>query len=768
MHFLAEKFRTLGSRAFGVARLARKLGRTLWQDADRYLLPKLGWNQPYEINALVNDICNSRCQMCLIWEQKKARELSPDEWRQLLSDPFFSRVGAIGFTGGEPTLRADLPQIFEAAASALPSVKGISMITNAIREKDVMARVQACSQVCASHNLHFTVMVSLDGVGAVHDSVRGRAGNFASAFACLQSFRAQGISTLFGCTITKTNVQQVDDLLDFAIANGFYGRFRIAEFIERLYNEGQGSFIRNFTPLETYHLALFYHRLETEFETDPKFRKTYRNIRGMIFGGAKRAICCPYQTRGMVVTSNGSMLFCAPKSPSIGNPLEGRSARSLYQANRQFLKKIREESCSTCIHDYHVPVTAREMFTELMEKRRRKSTYRIRALIQQAKTLAPGRQTPVPQGCKRILIVGWYGTETAGDKAILHSIITQLREQYGAGQIVISSLFPFITQWTVQEMQLADVSIVETCSVEFQKECANADLVVMGGGPLMDIQPIDHVLYAFIQARKRGAAAWICSCGYGPVSGNKYAPAVKELIRLATHVTWRDSASQSACVALGRQDSALYHDPAADYVRTWKKSRPSTPPPATGETPLEVACFLRDVTQEYFPEADDPEKFRVLVTQAREQMLNLVLHLMDEHGATVHFHAMHHFGIGGDDRRLARWMERQIAERRPELSPRFLMSRLPESPAEILAAMSRSRLNVCMRFHSVVFAEELGTSYIALDYTSGGKILGFLKDRNCLSRYFSFKELLTGKLPVELIRSALASGAGQPQAQSKH
>jgi polysaccharide pyruvyl transferase WcaK-like protein len=47
-----------------------------------------------------------------------------------------------------------------------------------------------------------------------------------------------------------------------------------------------------------------------------------------------------------------------------------------------------------------------------------------------------------------------------------------------------------------------------------------------------------------------------------------------------------------------------------------------------------------------------------------------------------------------------------------------------------------------MRYHSVVFAETLKVNYMALDYTNGGKIRGFLKDNNKLDRIIAPEDLV--------------------------
>ena len=53
-------------------------------------------------------------------------------------------------------------------------------------------------------------------------------------------------------------------------------------------------------------------------------------------------------------------------------------------------------------------------------------------------------------------------------------------------------------------------------------------------------------------------------------------------------------------------------------------------------------------------------------------------------------------------------------------------------------------LNVCMRYHSVFFAESLGVNYLALDYTRGGKIEAFLRDSGKLARLITVPDLAAG------------------------
>ncbi len=79
----------------------------------------------------------------------------------------------MGINGGEPTLRKDLAEIVDVLFTNLPKLSGIALITNSLNSSQVIERIGEIGQVIKSHSGNLDVMVSLDGVGEVHDRVRG-------------------------------------------------------------------------------------------------------------------------------------------------------------------------------------------------------------------------------------------------------------------------------------------------------------------------------------------------------------------------------------------------------------------------------------------------------------------------------------------------------------------------------------------------------------------------------------------------------------------
>ncbi|MCS7064509.1 MAG: polysaccharide pyruvyl transferase family protein [Methylacidiphilales bacterium] len=727
-------------------RVAKKYSSLAWHDLRIGLFGNLFPPKPTSISMMANDICNSRCQMCLIWQQKKDYEITPDDLRQILADPLFSNVQDVGITGGEPTLRPDLPELFRVVAERRPKIPHASIITNAIRQHDVTTRILQSAEICRQNGTSFSVMVSLDGLGEIHDAVRGRKGNFESAVACIETFKKAGLPTSIGCTITSTNAPYVDELLDWAIHNNIRAHFRIAEFIDRLYNAPQKQFIRNFDPLTLHHLGLFYSRLIYEYEPNPTYKKTYRSVRGMLTEGKPRTTGCPYHYHAVILTSRGDLLYCSPKSPIIGNLLKQTPASKVFFNNLHIRKEIRQKHCDNCIHDYHVPETFTDKLTFYLKNRRIAHTYHIPSLLKQASALPSTPKIPTSKiqqlKSSSALIVGWYGTETAGDKAILHTLIHRLLSRPHPPQtIYLASLHPFYSRWTLQELHLpSSVQIIETFSPQFETVCRTTDETLIGGGPLMDIDAMNHILYAFIHTKRRNAIARIEGCGIGPLRQPHLVALTRELCRLADHITLRDQASTHRCIHEFRCEAHTVPDPATEYVLKWKLQNASSSPPPN-PTPI-LACYFRDWPINYTEDLPS-DQYDSTKTRFENGLLHLLAHLHKTYNLPIAFHAMHNFYEGGDDRTYARHLSRRLLQEFNIPQESITYPRLPESPSQILSAMKTATLNLCMRFHSVLFAHTLQVPYYAIDYTRGGKIHAYLNDNQASDRLISMDAIIS-------------------------
>lgn len=127
----------------------------------------------------------------------------------------------------------------------------------------------------------------------------------------------------------------------------------------------------------------------------------------------------------------------------------------------------------------------------------------------------------------KIVIIGWYGTETIGDRAIIAGLISFFNKTFDNFELSIGSIYPFYSQRMINEdyefwtkilnynlkLDIFDSKVTK----ELNNAIKNADLVVMGGGPLMHISPMYMIEYAFKKAKKEKKLTAILGCGVGPI-----------------------------------------------------------------------------------------------------------------------------------------------------------------------------------------------------------------------------------------------------------
>jgi MoaA/NifB/PqqE/SkfB family radical SAM enzyme len=151
--------------------------------------------------------CNSRCVMCDIWQRPPGVEMPPGAFQRL---PPSLRV--VNLTGGEPFLRQDLPEVVAAIRRASPRVRLI-LSTNGL----VLGRIRRMAPRLVTLDPSLAVRVSLDGLGALHDQLRGVPGAFDRARQALDLLREAGVSDLgISMTLMRHNVPQVGQVYGLA------------------------------------------------------------------------------------------------------------------------------------------------------------------------------------------------------------------------------------------------------------------------------------------------------------------------------------------------------------------------------------------------------------------------------------------------------------------------------------------------------------------------------------------------------------------------
>lgn len=128
----------------------------------------------YGLIFQVTNKCNSRCLMCFNWQiiNTETEELSLAEIEKIAKK--LGSVRSITLGGGEPFLRADIAKICEIFYRCSGTRK-IAIPTNCLLPDQIISRVE---EILKNIPIKLKIVLSLDGVGKVHDKVRGVEGNF--------------------------------------------------------------------------------------------------------------------------------------------------------------------------------------------------------------------------------------------------------------------------------------------------------------------------------------------------------------------------------------------------------------------------------------------------------------------------------------------------------------------------------------------------------------------------------------------------------------
>jgi polysaccharide pyruvyl transferase WcaK-like protein/sulfatase maturation enzyme AslB (radical SAM superfamily) len=683
--------------------------------------------RPTVLQFPVNDICNSGCEMCHIWQRKRDIEISPVQLAHVLSDPLYSRVINVGLNGGEPTLRRDLADLVRVACEKLPRVRRFSLITNALVPKKVIASIDAIGAVTAAFGKHLDVMLSLDGVGPMHDLVRGRAGNFNGVLSVLRHIsQAPHVdSRQFGYTIMRDNVFGLWETLDFARAHDTYIKFRLGVPHLRLYtHEMRAPFALDDS--ERYHVCTFLQNLVREYETGAQQLETYRSLIGQLAYHAPRSSGCNWQHRGATLTSRGELAYCAVESRPLGDATVDASSK-LFFGNARYLQEIIDTKCAQCAHDYGgiSPGAGylRQAATELGWSPRKATRARLSPLLAPLAQQAFQRRTrqlaaivPAMQSlpADRFLLCGWYGTETLGDKAILAGCVAALRAGVGADGFELASLDPFISRHTITQM--SELSSLEV--IGFEDALARIGryrAVVFAGGPLMGVKALAENLNVFRAAARLGIQRIVLGCGVGPIGRRFYREPIRELLSLANLRIFRDEESRALAAQLGVDTRA--DRVADDPAHTWLRQQAG---PAPSIAAHDLLLGLREWPHEQYG-AGGATAFRQLQRFDGELGAGLLELLAAEPATRLVPVPMSTNAAGGDDRWYYRRLFLEAGIPAERIDWQFLEKEQP--PALVFERFRSAGRVLAMRFHSLVFATVAGRPTLAIDYTLGkGKV----------------------------------------------
>jgi len=156
--------------------------------------------------------CNLHCLHCYASARTRPLpgELTTAEGERLLEDMAAMGVPVVLFSGGEPLMRGD---VFRLAAHARRlGLRTVLSTNGTLIDADTARRIREAG--------FSYVGVSLDGLEAVHDKVRGAKGAFRQSLRGLALCRRQGLRVGIRFTVHRKNVDQLPHIFDLAEEEG--------------------------------------------------------------------------------------------------------------------------------------------------------------------------------------------------------------------------------------------------------------------------------------------------------------------------------------------------------------------------------------------------------------------------------------------------------------------------------------------------------------------------------------------------------------------
>ena len=308
---------------------------------------------PVNITVSGSYRCNSRCKTCNVWLLPND-DMTLEEW-----DRTFESLGRapywFTFSGGEPTLRKDLPEMVGSAyRHCRPGI--INIPTNGIQQKVIPGSVERVLQVAPKSEV--IINLSLDGVGLKHDEVRGVRNNWDRAmvtYAALKELQKDyghltlGIHTV----ISNYNVDSFPDLCEYVQRELKPDSYitEIAEERVELDTVGLGI-----TPTaEKYTVAIdgLLERMRDErltgvAEVAQAFRRRYYELVKRTLREQRQVIPCMAGVASAQIAPNGDVWTCCVRAESMGNLRDhGYDFGSVWRTGKanQLRRSIKNREC---------------------------------------------------------------------------------------------------------------------------------------------------------------------------------------------------------------------------------------------------------------------------------------------------------------------------------------------------------------------------------------------------------------------------------------
>ncbi len=185
----------------------------------RYLF---GRSKPfYDLIFQITNVCNSRCITCFNWKilnKEVDQELTLEEINKITKK--IGKLDTVTIGGGEPFSRRDLPEIVDLFEQN-NDIAVVAIPTNCLSIGNILADTE---RILKKFKGQLKIGLSLDGIGEMHDKIRGVAGNFKKFLETYQGLvelkkRYPRLRLRICSVILNVNVNQIPEMIKYVKEN---------------------------------------------------------------------------------------------------------------------------------------------------------------------------------------------------------------------------------------------------------------------------------------------------------------------------------------------------------------------------------------------------------------------------------------------------------------------------------------------------------------------------------------------------------------------
>lgn len=282
---------------------------------------------PITLTYSVTAACQSRCKTCQIGAMfcqdptRSQRDLTLDEIERIFAT--MRPVYFFNMSGGEPFLREDLPDIVRLACKYLkPRV--IHTPTNGILTERIIDYTEQILKIIREEYdpaVPFTVKPSIDGVGELHDEIRGVKGNFDKLLKTIEGLKRveekyDNFHLELGTVISNFNIDHLEEIEGFVHTLGVESyRNEVAECRAEFFNLGDPitppadvyqGLIRDFARKVEENIAA----KKSLAKTTEALRVVYYDIAGRILAENRQVIPCYAGVSNVHINFDGGVWPC--------------------------------------------------------------------------------------------------------------------------------------------------------------------------------------------------------------------------------------------------------------------------------------------------------------------------------------------------------------------------------------------------------------------------------------------------------------------------